>query len=261
MLRKEILGVFKTKRTLIFIMIMLFIPLLDLNLVSERERVWDKQENKEEILQSDMQMKEFCEEYGYNYTSNWIIHPAKASYLSGSSEGHLTQIMLLWLMPLFALNLYSDRYISEHSRGYDNAVLARTSRRKYYLGKLAASFIIPFCIYAVILFANFGLAQIIFYEGYNFNGMELFAEYGGWFAFMYDTPNLAYIIHLFATAVAAGMCGVICQGVAFVTKKYVTTYLIAFFIWMVLIMIEDSVTYLMQPFTEYGIDYALQSIE
>ncbi|MBQ8043211.1 MAG: hypothetical protein IJ272_03550 [Clostridia bacterium] len=259
MLKKEILGTLKTKRVLLFIVIMLIIPLIDLYQVGEKERVWDKIENREEILQIDKQMKELCEEKGFNFTSNWIIHPAKASYLSGSSEGHLTQIILLWLLPLYALNLFSDRYISEYSRGYVNVVLARTSRKKYYFAKIMASFIIPFGVYLISLLVNFGLAQIIFYEGYNFNGMELFAEYGGWFAFMYDSPNLAYMIYALATAVAAGLCGVICQCVAFLTKKYVITYLITFFIWMAMVMMDDSITYLMQPFTEYGLDYMIRS--
>ncbi len=259
MLRKEILGALKTKRVLIFIIIMLIIPLIDLYQVSERERVWDKRGNREEIIQMDKQMKELCEEKGFNFTSNWIIHPAKASYLSGSSEGHLTQIILLWLLPLFALNLFSDRYISEYSRGYVNAILARTSRKKYYFGKIITSFIIPFGVYLICVLVNFGLTQIVFYEGYNFKGMEVFSEQGGWFAFMYESPNLAYLIYALATAVAAGLCGVICQCVAFLTKKYVITYLITFFIWMAMVMMDDSITYLMQPFTEYGLEYMIRS--
>lgn len=74
---------------------------------------------------------------------------------------------------------------------------------------------------------------------------------------MYQYPNRMYLLYLFITAMAAGMCGIITQCIAFVSKKYTITYLVSFFLWMGLIMYKYSVTYLIQPFTEYGLDYFL----
>lgn len=259
MLGKEIVGVLKTKRAWIFILIIIIIPLFDLFMVCQQERVWEKRANKEEILEIDSQLKEICEEEGANFTSNWIVHPAKASYLSGSSGGHLTQTLLIWLMPFFVLNLVSDRYILEYQKGYTNAILTRASKKRYIVNKLFSSFLIPFFVFSISLLLNFIIAQIIFADGYNFNGMEVFAEEGGWFQYMYKNPNIVYLLYVFITSIVAGTCGIISQCIALVSKKYTVTYLLAFFLWMGLIMIKYSIIYLIQPFTEYGMDYMLRS--
>lgn len=259
MITKEMLAFFKEKRARIFVILIILIPLWDLILMCGQANVIEVQANKAEYIRIDAELKASSEIDGCIYIPGWLCHPAKASFLSGSTSGHLAQVLLLWLMPLFVLNLCSDRVISEHSRGYLNGVLARSSKRRYYCSKLFASFIIPLVVFLLSFLVNFGLSQIIFFDGDRFGGVELFAEYGGWFAFMYDSPNLAYLIYALATAVAAGLCGVICQCVAFLTKKYVITYLITFFIWMAMVMMDDSITYLMQPFTEYGLDYMIRS--
>lgn len=258
MLKKEIIGTLKTKRAWIFLLLIMIIPLIDLGMVCKSEQVWDKRANKAEILEMDRQLKELSEREGYIYTSNWISHPANAAYLSGSSSGHLMQILLIWLMPLLILNLYSDRYISEFSRGYTNAILTRTSRVQYIRSKLTASFIIPSAAFLSGLLINFIAAQIIFMDGYCFQGMEVFKENGGWFALMYTYPNLVYLCYMLFTALLAGLCGCICQCIAFLCKKYTFTYIVSFFIWMAMIMMKDSIIYLVQPFTEYGMDYMIR---
>ena len=259
MLGKEIVSVLKTNRAWIFIIIILTIPLVDLFMVSNQESVWQKRANKQEILEIDTQLKEISEKEGTNFVSGWIIHPAKASYLSGSSRGHLTQTILIWLMPLFVLNLFSDRYVLEYQKKYINAILTRTSRRKYFISKISVAFLIPFVVFAISLLVNFIGAQIIFKDGYNFNGLEVLGTNGGWFQYMYQYPNLMYLFYLFITAMAAGICGILTQCIAFVSKKYTITYLVSFFLWMGLIMYKYSVTYLIQPFTEYGLEYFLPS--
>ncbi|MDO5409468.1 MAG: hypothetical protein Q4F21_03330 [Lachnospiraceae bacterium] len=257
MLKKEIVGVFKTKRTWIFIFIMIMIIFVDLCMVCNQENVWDKRENKEQIFENDLKMKELSEKEDVITVSDWIIHPAKASYLSGSSRGHLTQMLLIWLTPLFVLNLVSDRSVLEYRKGYTNALLARIGRIKYITGKLLSSFIIPFVVFFISLLLNFVAAQIIFKDGYNFQGMEVFAEQGGWFRVMYEKPDMVYLCYILLTSVIAGFCGVISQCLALLSKNYVVTYLIAFFLWMGLVMGKYSIIYLIQPFTEYGIDYML----
>ena len=259
MLGKELISILKTHRAWIFIVIILTIPLVDLFMVSNQESVWQKRANKQEILEIDAELKALSKEEGTNFVSGWIIHPAKASYLSGSSHGHLTQMILIWLIPLFVLNLFSDRYVLEYQKKYMNAILTRTSRRKYFISKIGASFLIPFVVFAISLLVNFIGAQIIFKDGYNFNGLEVLGTNGGWFQYMYQYPNLMYLFYLLITAMAAGVCGILTQCIAFVSKKYTITYLVSFFLWMGLIMYKYSVTYLIQPFTEYGLEYFLPS--
>ena len=256
---KEISGVIREKRIWIFMIIMILITLVDLKNVCDREDVWNKRNNKSEIMEMDAHLKEICEKENYVFTSGWIMHPAKAAYLSGSSEGHLTQILLLWLMPIFVLNLYRDRYIMEKKKGYVNILVTRQKKKNCIGAKYIAAFIVPSIVYFICFMVNFVISHIMFEDGYNFNGMEVFAENGGWFEMMYEHPNITYIIYMIITSISAGLCGIICQSIALLTKKMTTTYVVAFFIWMFFIMMKYSITYSMQPFTEYGFEYILKS--
>lgn len=77
-------------------------------------------------------------------------------------------------------------------------------------------------------------AQIIFKDGYNFNGMEIFMNKSNWFKLMYSKPNFVYVIYILLTSISAGICGVISQSISFISKKYSVTYLLSFFVWMIL---------------------------
>ena len=261
MLGKELTDSLKSKRTILFIIIMITLMCMDLYMVCERDNTVYKRENKAEIIEMDKINKEIVENSDVQmvFVSNWIMHPAKASFLSGSSEGHVAQIILLWLMPLFVLNIYSDKYISEYGRGYMNILRIKKGRHEVHILKLCASFIIPAIIYFLCLLFNFVLAQIIFYDGDNFNGLEVFKERGGFFGFMYERPNTMYFFYILMTSIVAGLCGIICQCLSFMLKKYVTVYLIGFFIWMALIMLKDGIVNMFQPFTEYGVEYILRA--
>jgi len=119
--------------------------------------------------------------------------------------------MILWLLPFFVLNLVSDRYIWESKKGYTNIMLSRGSRKKYMLSKYAASFLIPFVVFALSLLLNFVLAQIIFRDGNNFMGLEVLFDdkYEKWFRIEGRYPNLMYLLYVFVTAFLVGMCGLI----------------------------------------------------
>lgn len=262
MFRKEITDALKSKRTILFIVIILALMLIDLYMVYEDCNVAYKRENKAEIIEMDNSIKELAQnsEDKIVYVSNWILHPAKASFLSGSSHGHLAQIILLWLMPLFVLNLYSDKYISEYGRGYMNSIITRMSRKKICLSKICASFAVPAIVYIISLLVNFLLAHLLFYEGNTFNGTEVFKENGGFFTFMYENPNTTYILYIVMTGIAAGFCGVICQCLSLILKRYIVVYLAAFFIWMGLVIIKNGIINMFQPFTEYGLEYILKAV-
>ena len=130
MLKKEILSVLKSKRVLIIALIIFLIPIMDINMAAKQLQVSYKRAHKEEILEADRESEIECEKEGGRFISGWLAHPAYASFLSRSTQGHTTQIMILWLLPFFVLNLVSDRYIWESKKGYTNIMLSRGSRKK-----------------------------------------------------------------------------------------------------------------------------------
>ena len=95
MLKKEILSILKSKRVLIIVLIIFLIPIIDINMASKEMRVSYKREHKEEILKNEREERIEAKKQGYRFHSSWITHPAYASFLSRSTHGHSTQIMLL----------------------------------------------------------------------------------------------------------------------------------------------------------------------
>ena len=262
MLKKEILSVLKSKRVLIIALIIFLIPIMDINMAAKQLQVSYKRAHKEEILEADRESEIECEKEGGRVISGWLAHPAYASFLSRSTQGHTTQIMILWLLPFFVLNLVSDRYIWESKKGYTNIMLSRGSRKKYMLSKYAASFLIPFVVFALSLLLNFVLAQIIFRDGNNFMGLEVLFDdkYEKWFRIEGRYPNLMYLLYVFVTAFLVGMCGLITQSLAFISKRYTITYIVGFFIWMWLQTTPYNLTYATQPFIEYGFEDFIKSV-
>ena len=210
-------------------------------------------------MELDVEMNALYDDKGVgHWVSNWLEHPAYVSFLSGTTHGHLPQMLLIWLLPLYILNLYSDRYISEYNRGYINIMLMKTGRLRYILTKMAASFIIPFTVMLGCLLINFGLAHIIYRGGYTFHGLEVLT-YSEVNTFMVTHGNLTYCIYMLMTCFTVGCCGVICQCIAMLVKKYAHTYIAGFLVWMALVIANAKFTIinLIQPFTTEEKDSAV----
>ena len=257
MLGKEIIGTLKDKRAVIFIIIILSIMLIDLVMGYFQHDVAYIRQNEGHIKALDAKMQAFDKE-DEHWVSIWLEHPAFVSFLSGTTHGHLPQMLLIWLLPLYILNLYSDRYISEYNRGYVNVMFMRTGRLRYILTKMVSSFIIPFTVMLGCLLINFGLAHIIYMGGYTFHGLECVTGIKA-LEFMTSHGNLTYCIYMLFTSFAAGCCGVICQCIAMLVKKYAHTYIAGFLVWMALVISNARFTVisLIQPFTADETDEAV----
>ena len=262
MLKKEILSILKSKRALLIVLIIFIIPIIDINMASKEMMVSYKRAHKEEILAMDSRLEKRSKKENFVHVSSWITHPAYAAFLSRSTHGHATQIMLLWLLPFMVLNLVSDRYIWEAKRGYNNIMLSRGAKKKYILSKYTASFLIPFAVILLSMLLNFILSQVIFRTGTSFMGVETSFDikYGKWFYLEGKYPNLIYLLYIFVTSVLAGMCGLITQSLAFISKRYTITYILGFFIWMWLQTTPYNLTYATQPFIEYGFEDFIKSV-
>jgi len=244
MISKEILGIIKSKRNRIFILLILLIPLLDLTQGVLTGRLGDY------ICNPDA--------YSQRPSGNLLTHPAFASFLSATTHGHLWQMIVVWLMPVFALNMFSDGYVLERSRKYTNMIYMRCEKRKYMQSKFVVAFIVPTLILGTSLMLNFGISQIIYRGGTSFNGLEIFKGEGGYFGYIFNNPNKVYFIYILMASIVTGLCSVFCQSMAFIFKEYKKTYAVSFFVWLILVICPYSITYLYQPFIEYGTNYLIK---
>lgn len=246
MLYKELLGVIKSRRNMMFIVLIIIIPLIDLVQGVFSRSIGDY----------------ICNPSAYSTrpTGSMLAHPAFASYLSGTTHGHLWQMIVIWLIPLFVLNMISDGYILEKNRNYTNIVYVRCNKKKYIISKYIASFIVPTITMFASLILNFAIALLVFNGGTNFYGLEIFKQENGYLGFVFNNPNKAYVLYIFMASIVTGMCGVFCQSMALMFKEYKKTYAVSFFVWIILVICPYSITYLYQPFIEYGAKYIMAAI-
>jgi hypothetical protein len=193
------------------------------------------------------------EAYGGKLSRENLLHPAYASFLSGTSQGHVAQMLLIWILPLYILLIYSDFYILEKKIGYSHITYTKCSRSELLKARFFLSFFLPFIILLFSLLLNFVLSLIIFNGGQNFMGLEMYPDHNvTLLTLSLKHPYIAYIIYLFVFAILAGCCGLMCTALSLLFPHYKYVYPAAFFIWILQIMLPNSLTYLMQPFIEYG---------
>lgn len=239
MIKKEIKTFFKSKIQITIFVITILIMLFDVYLV----------------FNLNQPLQEYIS--GGEFKADSIYHPAKAAFLSGKSRGHVPQIILTWLMPLFVLLLCSDNYVAEHGRKYSQIMMTHVGRKKYVLHKYISSFIIGAGWFAVGIAVNFLGAFVLFRGGKSFslslNFLEEIASESD--IFIYTHPYLIYFLYSISAVLIAGICSVLCRSIAFLAKKYKYTYFAAFALWMLLVISPFSVANLFQPFTEYGLKH------
>lgn len=205
---------------------------------------------------------EFTGYEGYEYLIyEDLSHPSYASFLSGSSQGHVAQILLIWILPIYFLIAYSDSGITDYKTGFKNFTFLRTGKRNYYTSKLIVSFIFPALITFLSLMINFILCNIIFHEGNSFGGMEFDANSNGYlFSISYHNPIISYIIYIFIFAFISGLVSIFSLCVSLISRNSFIAYPTVFFIWFLQIALKYSITYTIQPFIEYDIKYFIAGL-
>ena len=131
-------------------------------------------------------------------------------------------------------------------------VFIRENKKKYVLSKYLTSYLIPFIVVMISLLINFILSNILFMGGESFHGLEALMECGGYFEFQFKNPNLTYLIYILIASTMAGLSGIMCQGIVFISRKYIVAYFVSFMVWIVLISIRYNIAYIFQPFIEWG---------
>lgn len=231
MIKSEIDRIFKSTKGRIIVALLFLLPLIDF-----MQHIYD-----DIIL------------FGSYNPDN---HPVFTSFLSGSSIGHFTQILLSFILPLYFLILYNDSYITDIKSGYFNCLISRTGRKRYYLTKFKISFFVPSLLMFLSLILNLLLCLIVFHPGNAFGGMENFyTDMDNWFIFGYNHPYLYYFIYIISYCLICGLCSILGLCCSILFKNHFVTYPVTFFIWIIQAIIPFGIGSALQPFTEYGLKY------
>lgn len=188
-------------------------------------------------------------------TGKDLYNPCFASFISAASIGNLPQILVTWIFPIYPLFLYSDSFALQKQCGYYNVLLTKADRKRVLFSRFATAFLVPFIIVLVVLFLNFGAANIIFKGGESFAGLEKELERSA--AMNFETfsllhPYIVYVACIFVFATVAGLYGVFCTAVAFVVPKYIIIYPVTFMVWFLILFMPYSVLSVMQIFAGYS---------
>lgn len=245
MIKKEILDLLKTKKTYLLFLVIVIIPFVDLlmNIWSCYGDYWLHPES-------------------YNSLPSWIYHPSKAAFLSGSSIGHISQMLLIWLLPFYLLFMYGDSYIKEQMIGYHNIVSIRKSKLAVFATKNVVGFIVGFIPTLVSVLLNYLLCLLCFKHGASFGGMEIFINEASneLLLISINSPVVTYFIYILVFSIISGMCGVMCVSFSFCFKSYKALYSACFVIWFGQIISPYSITYAIQPFIEYDFPYVIPAV-
>lgn len=239
MFRSEIQKILRSNKIYIVLVFFVFIMSLDLFLV------W-----KIDVLADYFKHPE-----AYDYirpTGADISHPAVAGFLSASSKGHIAQMLIKWLLPIFLLWAYSDSYINEKKYSYNILVLGRSSRKKTIINQILVAFISAFTTMLIALSINFIMSIILFHGGYFFHGMDSPEMYNGLYwmdQFEFSHAYIAYLIHMLLFCVFAGICNILCLSISNIFHKYAIVYPVCFFLWVVVWVTGFDISVLFQPLT------------
>lgn len=191
----------------------------------------------------------------------WLDHPANASFLSSSLEGHISQMLYLWILPVYLLLIYCDKSIAESRSGYFAVMMIKQGKKKFLKTKFQFSFLMGFAVVFFTLFLNYILAIVFFWGGPDFDGLELaYFPTHVVFTFSMKYPYVAYFLYIIAVSILSGGCAMICTGLSFIFTQYRYLYLASFLLWYMQIIAPNSLTYVMQPFIEYDLPYMLPAL-
>ena len=237
--RHEFLRGLKSYRTLIFVVFLLILVMYDLHLN------W-------KMIFADYYAHQEAYYLG-KPTGFHAMHPCFAAFASSSSLGHLPQIILKWILPVYLLFLYADSFIIEKRSGFYTAQVSRAERKRILGTKLKVAFALPAFLITIVLLVNLFASMIVFSGGLSFMGMEDFADsFTGWMGFSMRHPWFMYIVHILLFAALSGACSLMGCALCMLFPNYLIVYPASFFIWFFLSNMPSSIMSLTQAFADYS---------
>ncbi|MFZ7825811.1 hypothetical protein [Priestia sp. J2] len=229
-MKSSLLRIYKSRKSMIFFWIIILLPLIELSSFYITKIKW-----------------------GTDY------HPAISFFLSGSG-GHIPQILLFWFLPIYFLIIYSDSYTQDVKYGYNCIEISKVGKKNYIRTKFLVSFFAPFIIMTLALGINLVLSYILFAGGtYSLGLFEMHFANDLLHNFSLNNPFLTCLIFLLNVSIFSGLAGTLGLSASLIFKEPKYTYPAAFFTWFVLIILNNSMMNVFQPFTEYGFHHVVSA--
>ena len=178
-------------------------------------------------------------------------NPAFISILSNNNNIKYACI-LFWLMPIYLMLAYCDKYNIERKRGIHNVYLTKMSRKKHFFVKMGISFINPFIVVGIPVLFNL-LTNISFlYGGNSFFGFEIYTreELELYAYYPMQHPYISYLLYFLSFLVIGGILSCVCQSICIITRDNKISYVLCLVFWMLYFTDSSfSVAVAIQPFT------------
>lgn len=178
-------------------------------------------------------------------------NPIFAAFLTGSSEGHISQILLFWFLPIYLLLLCSEMYIQDVNNGYNSIIISKVGKRRYIRSQLLTSFFTPALTMFFSLIINWAASYLIFHGGtFSTNFFETDWSTNSLAVFSQEHPFLIYFLFLLNVCFITGLAGVMGMCISFISPKRAFVYPVTFFFWFIQVVLHSTIINLFQPFTE-----------
>lgn len=206
----------------------------------------------------------FCENifYIYNFFKyKDVVDPAFSCFLAGSSVGvgHILQGILLWFAPLYFLILLSEDCLQDYKTGNINSLITKLGIKKYIIINLIKSFTVSFIIVFISLAVNILTTYAFFYGG-TASKVDFNVQGQGFYQYSISHPLLINIVYILLTCLIIALVSMTGTALTITLKDRKLIYPIVMFFWYIACSIPDSIIYVTQPFTEYGLDVSAKSL-
>ena len=151
--------------------------------------------------------------------------------------------------------MFSDDSIQDYETGTRVVLIARVGLKKYLQEKLFYSFFAASFIMTISLGINFILVHLFFFYGDYKNGLDEMVFSDNWlFTMSMEHHYIGVFIFIFFAISMAGFAGLLGASMSLFFKDRKYAYPATFFIWFAFLLRENSLMFVFQPFTEYGLE-------
>lgn len=173
-------------------------------------------------------------------------------FLVGRSEGHVAQMILLWLLPIWLFIILARPLVAKRKETFVTSEITRTTRRQYWRNYMCFSFVVGFGIMLIGLIINFIFVWAIWHGGTDerFQNFDFLSGFNLW---QWQHPYVNNFMYMLLASVISGATAQLVINMCFVFKKAVPALSVTFAIWMVLWLSGIGLPSLMQTQTTVDI--------
>ncbi|MBP7952814.1 MAG: hypothetical protein KBH56_00910 [Enterococcus sp.] len=191
---------------------------------------------------------------------------AQKMILASNSRGHVAAILLFWVFPLYAFLLFAERFIKERTSNAFLVEQIRTPKKKGLLTKcitnaslLTSFFALGFLVNSLIVLLLIPKPTAVFDQRYA-EMLEVFTSWEKVGTWIYAHTNITYMIYVLFACIIFFLMSLLIGLLALVFPNRKVVYSFAMIYWLIWWFIPYDLSMAIQPFTEYGLSYAIVAL-